>query len=342
MCRLRGLRPTASGQRTGDLTIQVAGVRPQVVPLDGGMPIEFPTVQPGATAVKWVELPAGTTAVSGTVTGPFAIALQASYDYGSINGISFALSADTNGVCSPDAPACGVYLGVEFLGTATPGPSTGTVTLNNGLIYSLSANVLGPGLIFTPSSIDGGSVPIGSTNDGNSFHHHQCRVGWLRRHHPRSTECERAVFDNQQLRCFAGRKRGLFDDRLLRANREWCNRRRGRDSDKRWRPPGVLDRHGRGQSCGRANRSGDDCFPITVDRPLRGPNGQDHESICCRLSTNRFPKRISMCGQLGHLLHRSRGEQLCHPRVRRGVPDSVKVPRVPRSALLSRAPCRYR
>ncbi len=136
-------RPTASGPLTGDLTIQAAGVRPQVVPLDGGTPIDFPTVQPGATAFEWVQLPAGTTAVSGTVTGPFAIALQSSYDYGSINGISFASSADTNGVCSPDATACGVYLGVEFLGTATPGPSTGTVTLNNGLIYSLSANVLG-------------------------------------------------------------------------------------------------------------------------------------------------------------------------------------------------------
>ena len=162
-------RPTDSGPRTGDLTIQAAGVRPQVVPLAGGTPIDFPTVQPGATAFAWVQLPGGTTAVSGTVTGPFAIALQASYDYGSINGISFSSSADTNGVCSPDATACGVYLGVQFLGTATPGPSTGTVTLNNGLIYSLSANVLGPGLIFTPSSIDGGSVPVGSTNDGNTF-----------------------------------------------------------------------------------------------------------------------------------------------------------------------------
>jgi hypothetical protein len=127
--------------------------------------ITFPTVQPGATAFDWVQLPAGTSAVSGTVTGPFAIALQASYDYGSIDGVSFGLSAVTNGVCSPDAPACAVYLGVEFLGAATPGSSTGTVTLDDGLIYSLSASVLGPGLIFTPSSIDGGSVPVGSISD---------------------------------------------------------------------------------------------------------------------------------------------------------------------------------
>lgn len=134
-----------------------------------GTPINFPTVQLGATAFDWVQLPAGTTAVSGTVTGPFAIALQASYDYGSINGISFASSADTDGVCSPGAPACAVYLGVEFLGAATPGSSTGTVTLNNGLVYSLSASVLGPGLIFSPSTIDGGSVPVGSTSDGHSF-----------------------------------------------------------------------------------------------------------------------------------------------------------------------------
>jgi hypothetical protein len=161
--------PVDSGPRTGDLTIQAAGVRPQVVPLDGGTPIEFSTLQPSATAVSWVQLPAGTTGVSGTVTGPFAIALQASYDYGSINGISFDSSAVTNGVCSPDATACGVYLGVEFLGTTIPGPSTGTITLSNGLTYSLSANVLGPGLIFTPSTIDAGSVSVGSTNDGSTF-----------------------------------------------------------------------------------------------------------------------------------------------------------------------------
>jgi hypothetical protein len=162
-------RPSATGMRTGDLTVQAAGIRPQVVPLVGGTPLNFPTVQPGATAVEWVELSAGTSAVSGSADGPFAIALQASFDYGSINGTAFASSANTNGGCSPDATECAVYLGVEFLGTATTGSSTGTVTLSNGLTYSLSANVLGPGLTFTPSSIDGNSVPIGSTSDGYTF-----------------------------------------------------------------------------------------------------------------------------------------------------------------------------
>jgi hypothetical protein len=162
-------RPSAAGMRAGDLTVQAAGVRSLVVPLVGGIPIDFPTVQPGATDVEWVELPAGTGAVSGTVTGPFVIALQPNYDYGSIDGVSFGATADTNGVCSPDVKTCVVYLGVEFLGTAAPGPSAGMVTLSNGLTYSLSANVLGPGLLFTPSSIDGGSVPIESTSDGYSF-----------------------------------------------------------------------------------------------------------------------------------------------------------------------------
>ncbi|HEY1894887.1 MAG TPA: choice-of-anchor D domain-containing protein, partial [Terracidiphilus sp.] len=157
-------RPTTMGRTSGDLTVQAAGVRAQVVPLDAGTPIDFPTVQPGATALEWVELPSGTTAISGTVTGPFTIALQTSYVYGSINGVAFDSSASSDGVCATGVTPCGVYLGVEFLGTSSLGETTGTVTLSNGLTYSLSANVLGPGLLLTPTSLDGGSIPVGSTS----------------------------------------------------------------------------------------------------------------------------------------------------------------------------------
>lgn len=158
-------RPTMNGKRSGDLTVQAADVQTLVVPLDAGTPIDFPTLQPGATAVEWVELPAETTAVSGTVTGPFAIALQASYVYGSIGGVTFASSAASDGVCGTGATPCGVYLGVEFLGTSTMSEATGTVTLSNGLTYTLSANVVAPGVVLTPVSFDGGSVSVGSISD---------------------------------------------------------------------------------------------------------------------------------------------------------------------------------
>src|SRR5260370_16179756 len=60
-------KPSAAGVRAGDLTVQAPGVRPQVVPPVGGTPIDFPTLQPRATALEWVELPARNTAGFGTV-----------------------------------------------------------------------------------------------------------------------------------------------------------------------------------------------------------------------------------------------------------------------------------
>lgn len=161
-------RPTQAGSRSGDLTIGAAGVKPSVVALDGGTPVEFPTLQQGSTAVQWVELPSGTVAVSGSVTGPFAIALQPSYTYGSISGVSFAADASTNGTCvNLGTATCSVFLGIEQLATAPLGQSTGTVTLSNGQVYAISANALATGVLVSAANVSAGSIPVGSTGDIN-------------------------------------------------------------------------------------------------------------------------------------------------------------------------------
>jgi hypothetical protein len=160
-------KPTQTGSRRGDLTISAMGIKPTVVALDGGTPVEFPT-QPGGTAVQWVELPSGTAAVSASVTGPFAIALQSSYIYGSIDGVSFAASASTSGKCVNIGTAtCSVFLGIERLAAAPLGQSTGTVTLSNGQSYSVTANILAPDVVVSALSASAGNIPVGSTSDIN-------------------------------------------------------------------------------------------------------------------------------------------------------------------------------
>jgi hypothetical protein len=163
-------RPMQSGIRTGDLTIEASGVQPEVISLDAGAPVNFPTVQQGGTRVQWVELPTGITSVTASVVGPFYIALRTSYVYGSIDGVHFEPSASTDGTCgSTHGAACRVYLGIEQLPSAPLGQTRGSVLLSNGLSYALVANVLAPGLGLSPAMIDAGSIPVGSTSDNDAF-----------------------------------------------------------------------------------------------------------------------------------------------------------------------------
>lgn len=146
-------------------TLPGAALHPQQ---DGGVPVAFPSNAVGASAVRWVELP-GTAALSASVTGPFAIALQPSYSYGAIDGVTFASTASTTGVCSvPSGTTCSLYLGIELLASAPVGTATGTVTLSNGLTYTVTADVLGPALDVEPAALDLGSIPVGSVSDATA------------------------------------------------------------------------------------------------------------------------------------------------------------------------------
>jgi hypothetical protein len=126
-------RPTASGPRTGDLTIAANGALPMVVPLDAGIPVDFGSVPMGETSVVVVWLQTAGP-LTGSVTGPFAMALQAPYTYGSIDGITFAPSSSG----APSNGALGLLL--QFKATAL-GTQTGTVTLSDGTTYALTASV---------------------------------------------------------------------------------------------------------------------------------------------------------------------------------------------------------
>jgi Abnormal spindle-like microcephaly-assoc'd, ASPM-SPD-2-Hydin len=143
--------PTASGSRTGDLTIAANGALPMVVPLLGGIPIDFGNVGIGETSSQWTQLtPSGP--LTGSVTGPFAMVLQAPYVYGSIDGINF-------GPSNSGTPSGGVlWLGVEFQAT-TSGTQTGTVTLSDGSTYDLTASVAG-GVQLLPASVDFQSIAL--------------------------------------------------------------------------------------------------------------------------------------------------------------------------------------
>ncbi len=137
--------PTASGPKTGDLTIAANGADSMVVPLDAGIPVDFGSVPMGEVSVVNVWLhPQGP--LTGSVTGPFAMALQAPYTYGSIDGINFAPS-------SSGAPLYGALaLLLQFKPIAL-GTQTGTVTLSDGTTYALTANVP-DGVQLSPPSVD--------------------------------------------------------------------------------------------------------------------------------------------------------------------------------------------
>ena len=158
-------KPSAPGLRSGGLTVSADGAAPQTVTLDGGLPVGIPSTTVGASAVQWVELPAPA-ALSASVTGPFAIALRTSYAYGAINGVTFATTTSTTGACAvTSGTACSLYLGIELLPSAPVGTSTGTVTLSNGVTYSVSGDVLGSALDVEPSSLNAGIIPVGSRSD---------------------------------------------------------------------------------------------------------------------------------------------------------------------------------
>jgi hypothetical protein len=107
--------------------------------------------------------------LTGSVTGPFAMVLQAPYAYGSIDGVTF-------GPSSSGAPSGGVlWLGVQFQATAS-GTQTGTVTLSDGSMYDLTASVAG-GVQLSPASVDfqtvslktvSGTAPFVLTNGSSS------------------------------------------------------------------------------------------------------------------------------------------------------------------------------
>jgi hypothetical protein len=148
-------QPTASGPRTGDLTVAANGADSMVVPLDAGTPIDFGSVRFGETSVLWLWLyPIGP--LTGSVTGPFEMALQAPYMYGSIDGIDFGTSSSG----TPSGGSLG--LGVQFQASAY-GTQTGTITLSDGSTYDLTASVADlDGVQLSPTSVDFQNVPYKS------------------------------------------------------------------------------------------------------------------------------------------------------------------------------------
>lgn len=159
-------KPQSAGEQQGVLTIAAPGIAPQLVPLVAGTPVIFASVPSGASSVQWVELPAGTGAVTGTAAGPFAIALRTSYaNDNAFNGVPFGTTASSEGTCTADVTvACRVWLGIEQLPTAPIGQFTGSVVLSTGLTYALTGNVQGPTLLVTPASIDLGNVLVSVTS----------------------------------------------------------------------------------------------------------------------------------------------------------------------------------
>ena len=152
--------PTISGPRTGDLTIAANGALSMVVPLDAGTPVDFGSVPMGEISVVDVWLnPSGP--LSGSVAGPFAMALQAPYTYGSIDGINFAPS-------SSGAPSqWGMALLLQFKATAF-GAQTGTVTLSDGSTYALTASVP-DGVQLSPASVDFQSIQFNTLSGTAPF-----------------------------------------------------------------------------------------------------------------------------------------------------------------------------
>jgi len=153
-------RPTASGQRTGDVTIAANGALSMVVPLVAGISVDFGSVPMGEISVEvaWLHPPGPLT---GSVTGPFAMALQAPYTYGSIDGIDFAPS-------SSGAPLYGALaLLLQFKATAF-GTQTGTVTLSDGTTYALTASVP-DGVQLSPASVDFQSIQFNTLSGTAPF-----------------------------------------------------------------------------------------------------------------------------------------------------------------------------
>ncbi len=152
-------RPTAAGPRTGSLEISGDGVTPMVVPLDAGTPIDFGGIPLGATALQWVTL-STMGPLGGEITGPFGLALQGPYAYGSIDGVNFAASAYAP-LTTGD-----ISLGVQFKATA-PGAVSGTVALSDGSTYEVSAVVIDDivgDISLSPSTVDLQTVTLGSAS----------------------------------------------------------------------------------------------------------------------------------------------------------------------------------
>ena len=116
-----------------------------------GTPMTLPPVDQGAPYVTYASLPAGV-AISGSVTGPFLIAMQTNFAYGSIDGIQFGTTASTDGKCNEDGDyGCDSYLLIEQLPSAPVGLGYGTVTLSNGTSFEVVSNVRPAGVIVSPS-----------------------------------------------------------------------------------------------------------------------------------------------------------------------------------------------
>ena len=149
-------RPTSGGYKTGDLTLSADNIPTTILPLDAGTPIQFGTVQAQTVSTEWVQIPTST-ALTGTVTGPFSIALQGPYQYDSIAGVKFGSSAS-------GTPVSGlIYLGVRLEET-TPGNVQGTVTLSDGTTYSVAATVAAANApVLAPATIQFLYVPIGGS-----------------------------------------------------------------------------------------------------------------------------------------------------------------------------------
>jgi hypothetical protein len=152
-------RPLADGARNGDLTISAeGGAFEQVVALAAGTPILLPSSPSGGSVTSWITLPAPVGALTASADGPISIALQTSYVYDSISGITFGSTAHSTGQCAAGVTNCQVFLGIRSLTSAPQGQSPATVRLSNGMSYQVTVNVLSPGLSISPSVVDVGTL----------------------------------------------------------------------------------------------------------------------------------------------------------------------------------------
>ena len=118
-----------------------------------GTPQILPAVEQGVPYVTYEGLPVGVP-ISASVTGPFLIAMQTTFQYGSIDGIQFGTTASTNGKCSQTGDySCESYLLIEQLPSAPVGFGYGTVTLSNGTSFEIVSNVRPSGLVVSPAQL---------------------------------------------------------------------------------------------------------------------------------------------------------------------------------------------